>query len=184
MDALVPDLAPADADGQVQRVARHLSLIAAAGELAISYGVLPWPAGEAVVAVRVCFAAWLNNRGTAGASEIEDAVAHLRSVIERDGASRFQSANGDPVRDRLGFVREIEGGDTQYLVMREAWRALMIGRDAGRAARDLVARAIVIPGSDGRPTRKERVPGHKNPQRVYVISHAAIFDDGEAGTDG
>ena len=76
--------------------------------------------------MRVCFAAWLNNRGTAEASEIEDAVAHLRSVIERDGASRFQSANGDPVRDRLGFVRTIEG-DTQYLIMQEAWRALMIG---------------------------------------------------------
>ena len=30
------------ADGQVQRVARTFGLLAAAGELAIAYGVLPW----------------------------------------------------------------------------------------------------------------------------------------------
>ena len=33
----------AGADGQVQRVARTFGLLAAAGELAIAYGVLPWP---------------------------------------------------------------------------------------------------------------------------------------------
>jgi putative DNA primase/helicase len=36
-----------DADGQVQRVAQRFALVAAAGELGIALGVLPWPRDEA-----------------------------------------------------------------------------------------------------------------------------------------
>ena len=80
----------AGADGQVQRVARTFGLLAAAGELAIAYTVLPWPAGEAVRAASRCFADWLADRGGTGAAEIDGAISHLRATIERDGASRFQ----------------------------------------------------------------------------------------------
>ena len=47
--AMVADFVKAEvrpgADGQVERVAQRLGLIAAAGELATSLGVAPWPAG-------------------------------------------------------------------------------------------------------------------------------------------
>ena len=80
----------AGADGQVQRVARTFGLLAAAGELAIAFNVLPWPSGEAVRAASRCFADWLADRGGTGAAEIDGAISHLRATIERDGASRFQ----------------------------------------------------------------------------------------------
>src|SRR5262249_54876174 len=46
---------PHGADGQVSRVAARFGLIAAAGELAIRLGILPWSSGEAAAAVGVCF---------------------------------------------------------------------------------------------------------------------------------
>jgi putative DNA primase/helicase len=55
---------PARATEQVQRVARRFALVAAAGELAASLGVLPWPEGEASKGVARCFEAWQEARGS------------------------------------------------------------------------------------------------------------------------
>jgi putative DNA primase/helicase len=166
------------ADGQVQRVARTFGLLAAAGELAIAFEVVHWPAGEATRAASVCFAAWLTDRGGSGAAEIDTAIAHLRATIERDGASRFQTIeSGESVRDRLGHIRESDG-NTEYLILPEMWRQLMTGRDARRIARELVDRGILKRDSEGRPDPKVRLPGQKTPKRVYVVSSAALFADG------
>ena len=163
------------ADGQVQRVARTFGLLAAAGELAIAYGTFPWLTGAAIGASGKCFADWLSDRGSSGAAEIAGAISHLRATIERD-ASRFQHAS-EPVHQRLGFIRENEG-DPEYLIPRESWKALMVGRDARRIARELAALGILKRDSEGRPDPKERVPGHKNTQRIYVVRHSALFADG------
>jgi putative DNA primase/helicase len=165
------------AHGQVQRVARTFGLLAAAGELAIQFGVVPWSAGEAVRAASKGFADWLAERGGTGAAEIDGAISHLRATIERDGASRFQSSN-EPVHQRLGFIRQQREGETEYLIQPETWKVLMVGRDARRIARELADRRILRRGSDGRPDRKERLPGLPGTHRVYVVSHATLFYDG------
>jgi putative DNA primase/helicase len=165
------------ADGQVQRVARTFGLLSAAGELAIAYGVLPWRAGEAVRAASRCFADWLADRGGTGAAEIDGAISHLRATIERDGASRFQRDSHEPVHQRLGFIRGSDAG-IEYLIQPESWKALMAGRDARRTARELAALGILKRDSEGRPDPKERLPGQKRTQRVYVVRHSALFADG------
>jgi len=168
----------AGSDGQIQRVARTFGLLAAAGELAIAFNVLPWPSREAVRAASRCFADWLADRGGTGAAEIDGAICHLRATIERDGASRFQRRDdNEVVHQRLGYVREGENG-IEYLIPRESWKALMVGRDPRRTARELAERGILKRDSEGRPDPKDRVPGHKYSQRIYVVRHAALFADG------
>jgi putative DNA primase/helicase len=168
------------AAGQVQRVARTFGLIAAAGELAISCRVLPWEQGTAVMAASSCFAAWLANRGTIGASEISEAISHVRGVIERDGSARFQRLGEakEQIRDRLGYVRPGTEGDIEYLILPETWKTLFTGRDAQRIARQLATLGILVRDSEGRPNQKLRINGSR-PQRTYVISHAALFDEGD-----
>jgi putative DNA primase/helicase len=167
------------ADGQVQRVARTFGLLAAAGELAIACGVAPWPAGEAVRAASRCFADWLTDRGGTGAAEIDGAISHLRATIERDGASRFQRLrSNEPVHQRLGFIRGESEDDIEYIFQRESWKYVMAGRDPHRTAQELAARGILRRDADGRPNPKERLPGQKATQRVYVVRHAALFADG------
>lgn len=187
MDKVSAALSPAEADGQVQRVARHFSLIAAAGELATAFGVVPWQPGVAIRAAEVCFAEWLAGRGTIGNSEAVDAISHLRAVIERDGASKFQhvhEGNGESVRDRIGFIKNLPD-DQHYLIHPGAWRTLMVGRDPDRAARQLIELKIIIPGEGTRTQRKERVPQFPTPQRFFVVSHAALFADaGDVSADG
>ena len=121
-----------------------------------------------------------SDRGSTGPAEIEGAIALLRATIERDGASRFQRlGTTEVVHQRLGYIRGNEGdGDIEYLILPESWKALMAGRDARRTARELAERGILKRDSEGRPDPKERVPGHKHSQRVYVVRHSALFADG------
>ena len=50
LDTSLPRLCPDDADGQVKRVARRFLLCAAAGEMAMKLGLLPWEHGTALAA--------------------------------------------------------------------------------------------------------------------------------------
>jgi hypothetical protein len=54
----------------------------------------------------------------------------------------------------------------------------MAGRDARRTAHELATREILKRDSEGRPDPKERLPGQKRTQRVYVVRHSALFADG------
>jgi putative DNA primase/helicase len=56
-------LAHEASDGQVRRVAQRFAVVAAAGELAIELGVLPWAQGTVSAAVQCSFTAWLARRG-------------------------------------------------------------------------------------------------------------------------
>ena len=77
---------PRDADGQVGRVAQRFGLVATAGELAISFGILPWPVGEAERSARACFDAWLVARETKGPAEVEAGFAQVRKCLELHGS--------------------------------------------------------------------------------------------------
>ena len=47
-----------ESDSMVGRVRRRFALVAAAGEYAIRYGVLPWSEGQAVQFAKACYDAW------------------------------------------------------------------------------------------------------------------------------
>ena len=152
---------PAGADGQALRAAGRFGLIAAAGELARGWGVLPWPEGEAERAASTCFEAWLATRGGTEPQEIIEGLAQVRQFIEEHGNDRFErawevryDAGGREIPERVarraGFRRQVEpGGDWEYLVLPKSWR-----REVCRGF-DYVAlaRAMVSPRAGWRPAR-------------------------------
>jgi hypothetical protein len=77
----------------------------------------------------------------------------------------------------LGHLRKTDD-DVEYLILRKSWKQLIAVRDARRIARDLADRGILKRDSEGRPDPKERIPGQKNTQRVYVVRHSKLFPDG------
>ena len=175
-DGFVAQHAPYDADGQVRSVCARFGLIAAAGELARSFGVVPWPGGEATMAAANCFNSWLAERGGSGAGEDADAVRQVRAFIEAHGASRFEEIGGDIAAvsemrtiNRAGFRRR-DGEGWQYLILPEAWRnEVCRGIDHKRVAAVLISRELLTPDADGRPDRKETIRGHGR-LRVFVIN--------------
>lgn len=166
--------APAGAAGQVLRVAQRFGLVAVAGELATHYGVTGWPEGEAAQAASRCFAAWLDSFGGTGNREDRALLAQVRGFFEAHGASRFEdvAATADQrIINRAGFYRTGQNDAREYLVLPEAFRRdVCAGFDLKAATRCLLAEGWIVPGGDGRPTQKPRLPGIGS-ARVYVFTN-------------
>lgn len=137
------EVCPADADGQVVRVAGRFGLVAAAGELGISFGVLPWPKGEAWRAAARCFHDWLDARGGTGAAEVTAGLAQVRAFFQAHGSYRFETwgevADASKIVNRAGFRRKDDAsGEWSFYVFQEAFKAEVCqGIDAARVLKEL-----------------------------------------------
>lgn len=168
---------PAGADGQIDRAAQRLGVIAMAGELATAMGVTPWQAGEARAAAAWALEQWIGQRGGTEPAETRQAIEQVRLFIEAHGESRFQPLDdGDakPVNNRAGW-RKGEGQDREWLIPSETWKAeICNGLDAKLVARTLAEKGMLIRANDGfQPVRK--ISGTN--KRVFIVT-AAIFDGG------
>ena len=170
----VAENTPPDAAGQVLRVAQRFGLVAVAGELATRYGVTGWAEGEATQAAGRCFAAWLDSFGGAGNREDRVLLAQVRGFFETHGASRFEDVGASidqRVINRAGFYRTGMEGTREFLVLPEAFkRDVCAGFDLKAATQCLLAQGWILPGGDGRPTQKPRLPGI-GAARVYVFTN-------------
>ena len=121
----VAERVPAGADGQIDRAAQRLGLIAAAGELATALGVTPWGEGEASAAAAWALEQWIGQRGGTEPAEDRQAIEQVRLFIEAHGESRFESLDDPdarPVINRAGW-RKGDGSDREWLIPPETWRA-------------------------------------------------------------
>jgi uncharacterized protein (DUF927 family) len=196
-DRFLSDHVPAGAAGQVRSVAGRFALIGAAGELARDYGVLRWPDGEAMRAAGACFAAWLAERGGAGAGEDAAALAQVRAFLEGHGESRFtllagaDAAAPDVARtiNRAGWRRRVpgaegQGGRWEYLILPETWKAEVCkGLDAKRTAELLAGRGLLVGGTERHRAAIVRIPNEGTP-RVYRVSGAILGEDATGGGNG
>lgn len=166
---------PNNADAQVKRAAQRFGLIAAAGELAISFGIVPWSEGTACNAAAWAFQQWLERRGGAEPAEARQAVECVRLFIEQHGDARFapvDETDARPVPNRAGF-RKGYGADREWWILPEVWKAeICNGQDPQFVARALAERGMLRLQAD-KLQANVRV-GNKT-LRCYVVT-PAIFD--------
>ena len=173
----------ANAGGQVERVAKRFGLIAAAGELAIEYGILPWPKGEPSAATKRCFQEWLGKRGATGPIEMEQGIDQIRRIIESAGSSRFEPWSKEETKalifDRLGYVRSDTGEGQFFYILPEGWKEICRGFNSERLAQELVKRRVLRPDSGNKISRPEWLPGMPKgkKRRIYVLDAGALFGD-------
>jgi len=180
----VAEVVPHGAAGQVLRVARRFGLVAMAGELAsgcdlagTGYGLTGWREGEATEAARKCFAAWLEGFGGIGNREDRAIVAQVQAFLEAHGTSRFAPLDDEypdadaRIINRAGYYRKGEDGQREYLVLPEVFRREVCqGFDEKTAKKALIEAGMLIPGSGGRLSKVERLPG-VGPSRVAVLRY-------------
>lgn len=189
-DDFVGEYVVAGSDPQVQRAARRFGLVAAAAELAIALGILPWPPGSAVSACGTMLKAWIGRRGGTGSAEDRNIISTIRLFLELHGNSRFEpwmvieDNNSRPVHQRAGFWRsDREDGEElserrYYILPTVFQQEICAGFDQRHVIKVLTDIGALRPSSDGKSTRKERLPGDTSTTRVYVIG-PEIFDDGD-----
>ncbi len=162
-------------DGQIERAAQRIGLIAVAGELAVALDIVPWREGEARAAAAWALARWVEGRGGTEAAEVQQAIEQVRSLIEQHGSSRFDDPDSTevrPVSNRLGWRRGA-GAAREWWIPSETWRTEICGGlNPKFVAATLGERGMLEKASDGfQPVRK--IDGTN--KRVYIIN-ASIFD--------
>ena len=183
--AFIANHVEADADGQVRRVAERVALIGFAGELAIEAGILPYEAGSATESARVCFDAWVEQRGGQGAYEKKQAIEQVRHFLELHQSSRFQSVmddgeaeNSGTTYNLAGYIKEIDG-ERCFLIQPEVFKSdVCKGLEHGFVCQVLHDDGHLL--REGRNYAKlHRVNGLAEHKRFYTIKYS-LLDGGES----
>ena len=173
---------PAQADGQVQRAANRFALIAAAGEVAVDAGVLPWPTGVATDAAGRCFTDWLQARGGTEPPEVRDGIEQVRAFLVAHGMSRFvpawaESEDGAVATSEIAGFRKQEGDEWDYYVTTGAWRQICVGFNPQLISAVLAERGMLVVPDARHRAKSIKVPRH-NKLRLYHLR--AAFLEGES----
>ncbi len=174
------DNTPTSADGQVLRVLNRFAIIAAAGSLATELGITGWPEEESVWAAKKCFDDWIKSRGGVSAQEDAEILRQVRHYFEQHGESRFTQIGTEDDRktiSRSGY-RKKEGGNWIYFVLPESYKKdISAGFDPRFSAKILIEKGWLIPDSDGKSTRGERLPCSASTTRCYKFDGDKVFSD-------
>lgn len=160
--------------GQEARAAARFTLSALAGEMAIAAGVLPWPQGEALAAVKVMFDAWSGYRGR-GQSEDTKILRSMASFIAQH-ESRFEGMAANEygsIPNRAGWWRANDAGEKVLYFAPDTMSEAAPGYDRARVIACLDAAGAIVERDAGRFTKRIRA-GAIRPH-VYAIGANAIL---------
>lgn len=162
--------------GQAKRAAERFGAVAVAGELAIMFGVLPWPPQAAYEAAARLYHRWAAGFGRDRTREATEVLRLARKALET--RSRWENtgdADAEPeldlVKPREGEARSLEpygarrvrGAEVTYLFSRSGWAAAFPGHNAREVAKILDDAGFLEAGEKGqRYQKKASVNGVKN----------------------
>ena len=143
------------------RAASTLAVIALAGELAIEYGLLPWPSTTALHACLDVFKRWRIDT-TGGVTEDDRILEYIRTFIDRNSDTRFSSLNNplldNTVRDRAGWHKDL-GKVRTYMFFGHALEEAAKKYERPRIVKTIKKSGWLCDHDTGRNTKKTRVPG-------------------------
>jgi uncharacterized protein (DUF927 family) len=172
------------ADDAVKRLLRTFGLIAAAGQFACRWKILPMSEDDVVWGVATCFNAWVKARGGARSKTAHTALIELRDFVQQN-VGRFIATNADElpkIANIAGYV-ETKGDNTTYYILPPVWKHEILTK-APRAnlieALDQLDLLKRKPGSsDDTVVKKIRMLG--KPVRAYAVD-GAILELTDQGT--
>jgi uncharacterized protein (DUF927 family) len=171
-------------DNQVHRVAQRFAAIAAAGELAMAWGILPFQEGDATVAAHWCFQAWLEERGGSESTDVLRAFEALVEKLHLYGSARFEWENcaEQPGLTDGGRVPNPCWGYGKWINSSEAnpqfefWIPVPTfeAEFCQGVTKQQLAEHLVAKGFMDRPTAVSRRVRGVGPVRVYAIKGAIL----------
>lgn len=168
MNAFVSEYCPVDASGQVMRVAQKFSLPAAVGELAISFGVLPFEPGASKKAAGEWFKIWLNRREGHGNTEIIKAIQRLQdhlSVNSSRYVDRSLSTSYIP-HNHEGYTWK-ENGKRHFLMLMPVIKSLTRGVTRNALRKELERLGYLAYNSEG--NLKDSISVNNDTKRGWVF---------------
>lgn len=171
----------ADYSGQIRRVAERFALVAAAGELAADWRIVPWELGEATLSAKACFKAWLDDRDPTGDERI---IEMVRKYIEANQYSKFvlsgrESSTQAVVHDIAGY-KHFSDESMDYHILVGQMDKVVPGVGAAGAAKALDKAGFLV-REKGRTTLKFRfrplVDNMRTEVQTYRISSSILLSE-------
>ena len=180
-ESFMRNFVPSGADGQVLRVGRRFALAAAAGELATAFGITGLSKGASLEACKACFYEWLGSRGGTGPQEESAILSQVRRFFEQHAESRFspwEAEDDNKTVNRVGFRKRADSGELEFFAFPEVFKSeISKGFDHKLVAKTCLKNGILVPGSNGEPSRSERLPGRTQNARCYRFTSKVLGDD-------
>lgn len=160
--------------GQEARAAARFALCALAGEMAITAGVLPWPQGEALAAVKVMFEAWAAYRGRGQSEDVKIIRSVAAFVTHHEARFEGMAANEyGSIPNRAGWWRANDAGEKVLYFAPDTLNEAAPGYDRARVIACLDAVGAIVERDAGRFTKRIRA-GSIRPH-VYAIGANALL---------
>ncbi|MBC2834495.1 DUF927 domain-containing protein [Gemmobacter straminiformis] len=155
---------PSAPDGQIERVAQRLALVAISGTVATKAGLTGWGSAEARDAAHRAFLDWYDYR-YASKREASDAFV---SGLQRHVAANLSGMPDVQGPFAAGVCPDEMRDETRAYFSPVAWGHVFRGLDATKAAKALFDMGLLLGGDGARLMRKapRSVPGRP---RLYVI---------------
>jgi len=174
--------------GQARRVGRRFAQVAAAGELAIAWGIVPWSPGAAAMSAMELYRRWAEAFGRDAPREEREVLRRLRDVIQSE-RSAFAPVGDDDMGDEAtpseggrdgearqmktyGF-RHVRGAEVRYLFHDAGWQYVFRGFDLSDAAR-IVANAGYLETDGDKKRLKKSVKIRGERQRLYCVKNSIL----------
>ncbi len=182
---------PADACGQVKRVAHKFAVVAAAGMLASAWEITGWEIEEVQVAISRVFQDWLAHRSHTRTHESEQIITRIRGYLQQYGPSRFvdaayivNSVNSklQPVNKmqrtplQLDGFRIIKNEGNEFYIFPSAFVKIIQGMNRSTTTKFLMEGGYLVKGKDGRNQSVKRLPGMQQ-ARVYHFTSKIMLDE-------
>ncbi len=152
---------PEGSSGQIARVANRFGLIAAAGELAIKFGVLPLAQGDVIEAIAKCFKTWGNDRGNTHDLQQKTAIAQVKNFLEKYGDSKFIVINEHSLikpTERFGYKQKFEGVFHYYVLPEVYKNEICKDLNYKQVTKYLLERGFLVSDSQGRSVEAKHLP--------------------------
>ena len=135
--------------------------------------------GEATKAAKICFKAWLVNRGGTQSQERIQALKQVKTFIEAHGESRFTNLDEDGMKprtiNRVGYSKQIYDDTIYYFFAESFKKEVCKGIDHKVVLAVLKEKGALI-HEHGRLTTKFQLPD-KRRTRGYAVNWGVLVDE-------
>jgi hypothetical protein len=159
-----------DAEGQVLRVARKFGLIAAAGELAIEFGILPYQKRDALNAAAEWFKVWIEQRGSSTNLETTTQIQILKDHFDRYGETNYLDLNDSRYINNLlcGYKFRDYSGYYKYLMIIPQFKELFKTYNKRQVLNFFAKMGYLEVGKDGKPKEFKKISGQTKRGYIFI----------------
>jgi hypothetical protein len=170
---------PVGSSAQVGRVSDKFGLIAAAGEIAINNGILPYEPGDVIKASEYWFKIWLELRKGINNKEVINAIERIKDHFNKYSTTHYPDSNSFSNSTCYGF-KYIDNDIPKYLMLTDVFNKLCLNANKRQIELELDKLGYLEHDTTGGIKRSRWVRDQNKTGLVFIPSKWADKSDDDS----